>query len=320
MNTKENRQVWTLSAQESVHTHEKALATPNPLLKLREHLSIGIALLALYLIWGSTYLGMSFALEGFPPFMMSGIRFLLAGTILYIILRIRKAPNPTGVQWRGAAVVGILLLAGGNTSVAFAEQWVASGLAAVAIAATPLWFSLIMGLLGKWPTRWEWAGLLLGFAGVVLLNMENGLWANPIGAIALLLAPFLWSIGSALSTRLSMPEGLMSSAAQMLVGGAVILLSGLVMGERITSWPVASSLWAMLFLILFGSLIAFSAYGYLLKRVRPALATSYAYVNPVVAVILGILLGGEKFTPVALIAMPVILVGVALVSLRRKHS
>jgi drug/metabolite transporter (DMT)-like permease len=279
-----------------------------------------LALLALYLIWGSTYLGMRIALESFPPFLMTGIRFLLAGSLLYTLLRLRRNPVPTRAQWGGAALVGILLVAGGNGGVSFAEQWVASGIAAVAIAATPLWLSLIMGLMGRWPTRGEWLGLLLGLAGVFLLNMEHGLWVNPIGAIALLLAPLCWSLGSALSTRVSMPAGLMSSAVQMLAGGLLMLLVGLLSGERFAHWPSARSLLAMAYLILFGAIVAYSAYGYVLRRVRPTLATSYAYVNPVVAVLLGTLLADEHITPIGLVAMLIILTGVALVTLRRKHE
>lgn len=293
---------------------------PTPATKTRERFGLVLALLTLYFIWGSTYLGMSMALKSFPPFLMSGIRFLLAGTLLYTVLRIRRNPAPTRAQWGGAAVVGLLLVVGGNGGVSFAEQWVASGLAAVAVAATPLWLSLIMGVMGRWPRRGEWVGLILGLVGVFLLNMEHGMWANPLGAIALLLAPFCWSLGSAFSTRLSMPEGMMSSAAQMIVGGSITLLIGLVSGERMTQWPDLRSLLAMAYLILIGSMVAYSAYGYLLRRARPALATSYAYVNPVVAVLLGALVAGERITPIGLLAMLIILIGVALVTLRRKHS
>jgi drug/metabolite transporter (DMT)-like permease len=148
--------------------------------------------------------------------------------------------------------------------------------------------------------------------------MEHGLWANPIGAISLLLAPMCWSLGSALSSRLSMPLGMMSSAAQMLAGGLITLLLGLLLGERITHWPDLRSLLALGYLVLFGSMIAYSAYGYVLRRVRPALATSYAYINPAVAVLLGALFAGEHITPVGLLAMLIILTGVALVTLRRK--
>ncbi len=279
--------------------------------------AILLSLFALYIIWGSTYLGMRFALESFPPFLMAGIRFVIAGTLLYGFLRLRGAAAPTRPQLLGSAIVGILLLAGGNGGVSFAEQWVSSGLAAVGIAAVPLWAALFIGLMGRWPKRIEWVGLLLGFVGVLFLNFENGVWANPIGAIALLFAPMCWALGSALSSRVSLPPGLMASAVQMLIGGTFLLVLGLLLGERITHPPTGQALVSMVFLVFFGSLVAFSAYGYLLRHVRPALATSYAYVNPAVAVGLGVLLAGEHISLIGILAMVVILVGVGLVSLGR---
>jgi drug/metabolite transporter (DMT)-like permease len=212
------------------------------------------------------------------------------------------------------------LLVGGNGGVVFAEQWVPSGLAALGIAAVPLWAALFFGLWGSWPKRLEWLGLGLGFAGVALLNLENGVRAAPIGAIALLLAPMSWALGSAWSQHVQQPKGLMSSAAQMLAGGSILALLSLVLKEGAPHIATIRPLVAMGFLVLFGSLIAFSAYGYLLQRVRPALATSYAYVNPVVAVALGVGLAGEHITPIGLLAMLVILSGVALVSLVRQRG
>ncbi len=292
----------------------------SPTFSTRDHVGIGFALLSLYLIWGSTYLGMRFALESFPPFIMSGIRFLLAGSILYTFLRLRKHPAPTRAQWLASALIGLLLIVVGNGGVSFAEQWVASGLAAVMVAATPLWTAVFIGLQGRWPSRMECIGLGLGFVGVILLNLEHGVWSNPLGAIILLLAPMGWSLGSALSSRVSLPPGLMASATQMLIGGVILLVLALLLGERMTRLPSIHALMALVYLIIFGSLIAFSAYGYLLRHVRPALATSYAYVNPMVAVVLGIGLAGEKITLVGVLAMLVILTGVGLVSLRKKKQ
>src|SRR5438270_1798639 len=283
-----------------------------------DRIKIVVSLFLLYVIWGSTYLGMRIALEGFPPFIMVGVRYLTAGVLLYTFLRIRGAPAANRYQWAASALIGALLLGGGNGGVAFAEQWVASGIAAVGIAAVPLWTALLIGLMGRWPTRLEWMGLGLGFLGVIFLNLEHGLWVSPIGAIALLLAPMCWALGTALSTRFTLPAGLMSSAAQMITGGGVLLVISQVLGERMTHFPNTNSLWAMGFLILCGSLVAFSAYGYLLRHVRPALATSYAYVNPVVAVGLGVWLAGEQITPIGIVAMLVILSGVGLVSLGRQ--
>jgi drug/metabolite transporter (DMT)-like permease len=187
------------------------------------------------------------------------------------------------------------------------------------MAAVPLWTALFAGLLGRWPTRFEWLGLALGFTGVILLNLENGLWAAPQGAIALLIAPLCWAIGSALSARVTLASGFMASASQMILGGIAQLLVAALLGERMTRIPAAGSLLALLYLILFGSVLAFTAYGYLLRHVRPALATSYAYVNPVVALMLGIWLASEKITIIAVLAMFIILTGVGLVSLRKRH-
>jgi len=286
----------------------------------RERVGIILSIISLYFIWGSTYLGMRIGLEGFPPFLLGGIRFLIAGGILYTILRIRGTPTPTRKQWAGTAVLGALLLAGGNGGVLFAEQWVASGLAALGIAAVPLWTVLFFGLWGRWPRRLEWLGLALGFVGVVILNLENGLRASPIGAIVLLLAPMSWGLGSAWSQHLPLPKGLMSSAAQMLTGGALLMLMSFAFREGMPHIHTVRPLWAMAYLIVFGSLIAFNAYGYLLQRVRPALATSYAYVNPLIAVGLGVALAGEHITLVGLVAMLIILSGVGLVSLVRQRG
>lgn len=295
-------------------------ATPAETSITRDRAGIILSLISLYFIWGSTYLGMRIALEGFPPFLLAGVRFLIAGGILYAILRVRGTPAPGRKQWAGAAVLGALLLVGGNGGVVFAEQWVASGLAALGIAAVPLWTVLFFGLWGRWPRRLEWLGLGLGFVGVVILNLENGLRASPIGAIVLLLAPMSWGLGSAWSQHLPLPKGLMSSAAQMLTGSLLLMLMSFAFKEGMPHIHTARPLWAMAFLIVFGSLIAFSAYGYLLQRVRPALATSYAYVNPLVAVGLGVALAGEHITLVGLVAMLIILSGVGLVSLVRQRG
>jgi drug/metabolite transporter (DMT)-like permease len=283
-------------------------------------LGIALALFALYIIWGSTYLGIRIGLEGFPPFLMSGVRFIIAGGALYTVLRARGAPAPQRSQWVGAGIVGALLLVGGNGGVTFAEQWVASGIAALGVASTPLWAALFAGLWGRWPVRLEWIGLGLGFAGVVLLNLEGDMRANPLGAAALLGATMCWSLGSIWSQRLSLPEGLMASAAQMLVGGVLLLILSLLAGERISGLPGLRATVALIYLIIFGSLIAFSAYGYLLRRVRPALATSYAYVNPLVAVGLGVGLAGERIGVRGLVAMVVILASVGLIALVRERK
>lgn len=283
-------------------------------------LTIALALLSLYLVWGSTYLGIRIAIETFPPFMMGAIRFLVAGAALYVFLRLRGHANPSRAEWRGAAIMGVLLLVGGNGMVIFAEQEISSALAALMIATTPLFTALFSGLWGNWPKRLEWGGIALGLVGVAMLTMESDLQANPIGTLALIAATVSWSFGSIWSKRLSLPTGLMASAAEMLAGGAVFMLISLVLGEHFKSAPSVASTSALVYLIIFGSLVAFSAYLYLLKNVRPALATSYAYVNPVVAVVLGVGFAGEQITWFGIVGMLVILTGVASMSLVRDRG
>src|SRR6266480_7610059 len=284
---------------------------------MRKRLLIILSLLSLYFLWGGTYLAMRIALQGFPPFILAGVRQLTAGLLLFVFLWLRKHELPTRKQWLTAIVVGGLLLVVGNGGVVFAEQWVSSGLAALALGAIPLWAAVVSGLFGRWPTRIEWFGLGLGFSGLVLLNLENGLHANPLGAIVLFVAPIGWAFGSILSQHLPSPKGLMASSSQMVAGGVLLFIVGFGTGEHMTKLPGPGSLAAMAYLIIGGSLIAFSAYGYLLRHVRPALATSYAYVNPLVAVGLGVALAGEQITMVGLLAMLTILSGVGLVSLGR---
>jgi drug/metabolite transporter (DMT)-like permease len=282
---------------------------------------VALAILSVYLIWGSTYLAIRWALiGGFPPFLMGGVRFLIAGGLMYGYLRLRGTPNPSRREWLGMAPVGLLLLAGGNGGVTFAEQWVSSSLAAVWIASMPLWAALFSGLFGKWPGKLEWFGLGIGLVGVVLLNGEGDFQANPIGAAALLFSTICWAFGSVWSRRLPLPGGPMSSAGEMLVGGAALMLLSLGAGERMTQPPTWEAIGAVAYLIVFGSIVAFSAYLYLLRRVRPTLATSYAYVNPVVAVILGVGLANESLTPLGMAATLVILAAVALVASAKEKT
>ncbi len=302
-----------LDEQQSEQAEKQAVLAPID--SRPNRFGVVLALLSLYFIWGSTYLGIRIAIESIPPLLMIGVRFVIAGGILYLVLRIRGVPSPNRSQWIGSAAVGALLIGGGMGGVATAEQWVPTSVAAVSIATAPLWISLFAGLWGRWPVRAEWLGLGLGFVGVVLLNLGSGLWTSPIGAIILLISPMCWAFGSAWSHHLQLPPGLMASATQMLIGGVFVTMLGLMLGQRITSIPTMQSLLAFLYLITFGSLLAFSVYGYLLRHVRPALATSYAYVNPVVAVCLGVIFVGEGITVMTVVAMVVILVGVGLISL-----
>jgi drug/metabolite transporter (DMT)-like permease len=274
---------------------------------------IGVSLLTVYIIWGTTYLGIRYALESFPPHLMMGIRFTLAGGILFAFLRARGAAMPTLKQWRSATIVGVLLLVFAMGSVAIAEQSVSSGLAATLAATAPLWAMLFSMIWRAFPTRSEWIGVGLGLVGVVLLSFEGNLQANPAGVLLVLFAAVCWALGSVWMRHLEMPKGSMGNAAEMLTGGAILIVLGLVRGEQIVGTPTTPALLALVYLITFGSLATLTAYVYLLKNVSPALALSYSFVNPAIALLLGVVIGGEHLTGSALIALPVILVGVGFV-------
>jgi drug/metabolite transporter (DMT)-like permease len=285
-------------------------STPTP---STSRAGIGLALFLLYAVWGSTYLAMRVALEGFPPFRMGAVRFLVAGAALFLFAWARGAPLPSRAQWRNSALIGTLLLAIGNGGVAYAELSVSSGLSALVVSAMPLWMALFAGVFGKWPSSTDWAALALGALGIVLLNFGSDLHANPAGLFALLVGSASWAFGSLWSRRLVLPTGPMAAATQMLGGGSVLYLASVLHGEHLATWPSARAVGALAYLVVFGSLVAFSAYLYLLARVRPTVASSYAYVNPVVAMLLGAALGRETVPPLAFLATPLILASVAVV-------
>ena len=279
---------------------------------------IALALAAVFVIWGSTYLAIRFALEGgFPPFLLGGIRFLIAGSLMYAFLRWRGSPAPTRPQWRNATVMGVLLLVLGNGMVNLAEQTVSSGMTAVAVASAPLWMGVFAAMRGQQPSRMEWVGLGIGFLGVLWLNAGSSLSASPVGLVALLVAAIAWSFGSIWSRGRDLPSPFMASAAQMLCGGVAMCIVGALAGERFDGMPSRQGLAAFAYLIVFGSIIGFSAYIWLLHHVRPALAGSYAYVNPAIAVALGAWLAGERFGTHELVAMGVILLGVVAITFAR---
>lgn len=279
-----------------------------------------VALAIVYLVWGSTYLGIRFALEGgYPPLLMGGMRFVVAGALMYGVLRWRGVPAPTPMQWRNATIMGVLLLGGGNGLVCIAEQTVSSGLAAIAVASAPLWMAVFLVLRGQHPSRTEWLGLAIGFVGVLWLNAGSSLTSTPKGLLALLVAPIAWSFGSVWSRGRDLPTPFMGAAAQMLCGGGVMLVLALALGERIDRLPDAKATLSLAYLTVFGSIVAFSAYVWLLHHVRTTLAASYAYVNPVIAVVLGAWLASERFTAHDLGAMAVILGGVVAITLARSR-
>ena len=279
---------------------------------------VGGALFALYVIWGSTYLAMQYALEGFPPLWMAAIRHASAGAILFAIAKLGGAPWPTARQWRGALIVGGLLLAGGNGCVAIAERSVSSSFAAMALASVPLWTAAVGLFYGERPTRRELIGMLVGFAGVIVLNASPSIGGDPLAFVAILVSPIVWSWGTILGKRVELAKGAMGTATQMLAGGGLLVAMGAVGGERIAAAPSATPIAAMIYLITIGSIVAFSAYVYLLRTTRPAVATSYAYVNPIVAIALGVALHGEEFSARAAMATVLTLLGVFIIASGKK--
>jgi drug/metabolite transporter (DMT)-like permease len=277
--------------------------------------SIVAALLAVYFIWGSTYLALRFGLEGFPPLLLNGFRFLVAGSLLLVFLLMRGGIAVTRRQLWNAARMGVVLLLGGVGLVTIAESLgVGSGVAATAVAMIPVWAALISGMFGRWPGRREWIGLGIGLIGVLVLAQEGDFQASPIGMALILVSPIIWAFGSVWGSRLELPGSMATTVIELLTAGLLLTFLGALLGERVTEPPPAAAWAALVYLATMGSIVAFTAYIYLIKTVRPALATSYAYVNPVVAVVLGLTLGGELMTGPVFIALPLILAGVALVA------
>lgn len=281
---------------------------------------IAAALAAVYLIWGSTYLAIRFALVSLPPFFQMGSRFILAGALLMIFLRIRGEKPPalqktagTPWYWRNALIVGTLMLAGGMGLTGVAAQTIGSGLIATFIAIVPMLVALIGLAFGKRPTKLEIVGMLIGIGGVILLVQGKSFSASTAGLLAIFGATFTWSVGSVLqTTKLPLAPGPMGFASEMLCGGAVLLLISLTLGEKISFPMDTRALLAWGYLVVFGSLIAFSAYLFLLANVSPAMATSYAFVNPVIALFLGVWLGAEVVQKSEWLACGVILFGVLM--------
>jgi drug/metabolite transporter (DMT)-like permease len=276
------------------------------------------ALIAVYVLWGSTYYGIKIALQNYPPFLLTSIRMLIAGSLMFIVLRLRGIAAPTGRQWRSIVVLAILLTVLSNALVNLAEETVSTGLVAIGVAAMPLWAGLFSALRGDHPSAREWFGIAIGFAGVLWLNIGTEMNAGWQGLLAVLIAPITWAYGSIWSRKQDLPAPFMSAASQMLVGSVFACIVGLAFGERISEMPTLLPTLAMLYLVVAGSIFGFTAYIWLLHHVRPALATSYAYVNPVIAVAIGALLLDEKFNRNAIGAMLLILFGVILMTVKKK--
>ncbi len=290
------------------------------------------AFAAVYIFWGSTYLGIKYAIETLPPFLMAGSRFLFAGAILYVWARFSKDyEKPSFKHWRTSFIVGTLLLLGGNGGVVLAQKYISSSLAALLVATEPFWIVLLSWLWLK-GTRPNWKvalGLLIGFFGVYLLIGGQGDASQSgngqiIGAFFVIAGAFSWALGSMYGLRATTPKSsALTAGMQMLSGGIVLTLVGTLKGEWTTfniADVSANSWFALAYLIIFGSLIGFTAYSWLLKNAEPAMVATYAYVNPIIAVFLGWLIAGETFTTQMLIGAGVIVGSVVLITSHDKNE
>jgi drug/metabolite transporter (DMT)-like permease len=285
------------------------------------------AFAALYLVWGSTYLGIRLAIDSMPPFLMAGSRFVVAGGLMYAVIRMRGATKPTGRQWLGATITGGLLIAAGNGGVTWAEQLVPTGVTALIIATVPAWIALADWARpgGTRPGALAFVGIALGFTGVALLVSGKAapghVAIDPIGAAALVGSTICWAAGSIYSRHAEKPASpLLTIGMQMLVGGIMQVLIGLLMGEggkfsleKIT----AVSAWAWVYLTTVGSLVGFTAYVWLLQVSTPAKVSTYAYVNPLIAVLLGNVVLKEVIPPGLAMSGALILGAVVLLTLKR---
>jgi drug/metabolite transporter (DMT)-like permease len=273
---------------------------------------VGACLLAVYIVWGTTYFAIKVAIEGIAPFFLVGTRFIAAGVVLLGWQALRGAPAPTARQWGGAALVGFLLLVVGNGAVSVAEHSVSSGATVALISIMPLATALWCGAFGDWPRRAEWIAIALGGVGAAVMLLGRDLQGNIIGTVLILIGTISWSLGTVLSRRLDIPHGPTGFGAEMLTAGLMGLAISAALGEHWTLPHVARVWWAWAYLVVFGSLIAFSAYRFVVERVSASLAATYAYVNPPVALAVGWWLGNESFSANILVGLPVVLGAVAL--------
>ncbi|HEY5159150.1 MAG TPA: EamA family transporter [Anaerolineales bacterium] len=292
-------------------------------------LKIWAALLVVYIFWGSTYLAIRYAVETIPPFLMAGTRFLIAGSLLYGWRRLEGDTGPTRKQWAAAALIGVLLLFGGNGMLSWAEQLVPSGVAALLIGAVPLWMTLIEALRpgGVRPNLLGGIGLVVGFGGIVLLvspSLSSGSKTDlpPLGIAILMVAALSWSLGSIYSRHADLPSSsLVGTGMEMLAGGVACYLAGTLVGEWksvVLSDITVRSWLGLVFLIVFGSMLTYSAYTWLLRAAPVSLVSTYAYVNPLVAILLGSLFAQEVLTVRILVAALVIVGSVVVINVSRR--
>lgn len=299
----------------------------------RKHASraqIIAAFASIYLVWGSTYLAIRYAIETIPPFIMGGARFLVSGALLYIWARYRGAPGPTRLHWRNAVIAGAFLLLGGNGAVVWAEQFVPSGLTALLVSILPFWLVIIEWVRPprRRPSGLVLVGLVLGFIGIIVLigpgNIGDRGNIPIVGALVLILGSLSWAIGSFWSRDAELPRsGLLTTGIEMLGGGALLVIVGVLSGELsgfdISAVSKASAL-GLLYLVTFGSLLGFTSYIWLLDKVSPARLGTYAYVNPVVAVLLGWAIAGERLSIRTGVAAAIVICAVALITSARSST
>jgi drug/metabolite transporter (DMT)-like permease len=292
-------------------------------------MKLALAYLSVFLIWGSTYLAIRIGVRDIPPALFAGLRFLAAGAVMLLYGRLTNRSWPARLtQYRTHLIVGILLLVGGNGMVVWSEQWVHSGLAAVIIASVPLFMSSIDALVpgGHRLSAVGWTGILVGLGGVVMLvspSFTGGAEAeiNPVGILGLLFASLSWSVGSIYSKRQAVGgDVFMNTAVQMFSGGVVLMIIAFITGETGIAGISQDGFLALLYLIVFGSIIGYTAYTYLLHHVPPAKASTYAYVNPIVAILLGALILAEPLEMRTLLSTAVILAGVAIVQFAKTRK
>jgi drug/metabolite transporter (DMT)-like permease len=296
-----------------------ASASPRSLDRPAVDPRLALSLLAVYVIWSSTYLAIHVAVTELPPMLMASLRYEAAGLVMLLIALRRGAAWPPLRDWLRVLPIGALLFLGGNGFVALAQQSVTSGGAAVVCAMMPLWVGVLGFIAGERPSRREWLSLVLGFVGVAVLMGGPSLAGEPLHVLALLAAPVCWAMGSILARRLPGSIGrdpFLLPAMQMMTGGAVLAAAGGVLGERLPAHASTTAWLALAYLCVFGSIIAFTAYSWLLRNARPVIATSYAYVNPILAVLIGAALSGESIGATTVIANALI-VGAVFLALRR---
>lgn len=293
----------------------KILGFQRQVLKMKKNPALlVVALVLLYITWSSTYLAIRVAVRTIPPLMMTASRFIIAGVLMYLLALMRGEKHPSGRQWIGGAVIGIILFLMANVLLCLAEQTVDSGVSAIAVSSGALWMCLFSGFFGKWPNRIEWLGIIIGFAGILTLSFGTAVKGNLTGGIILLLSSMIWSFGSILSKKITVPPGFMGSAVEMLSGGLMSLIVAALLRQNFNIHPSSESIWALIYLITIGGMVGFSSFMYVLQNARPAMASSYAYVNTIGAVFLGALLLKEKIGANEIISLVVVVAGVIIVA------